>query len=53
MMVNKSLPFWMPQIGMEEYALVTQVLDSNFLNDGEVYSNRQQDELPWRSESLG
>jgi perosamine synthetase len=29
-----EIPFWMPRIGQQEYELVTQVLDSNFLNDG-------------------
>jgi perosamine synthetase len=32
----KSIPWWKPQIGNEEPALVTQVLQSNFVNDGEV-----------------
>jgi len=29
------IPWWEPQIGPEEYNLVTEVLDSNFLNDGD------------------
>ena len=32
---NNRIPWWEPQIGREEYDLVTEVLDSNFLNDGE------------------
>ena len=32
---NDRIPWWEPQIGSEEYDLVTEVLDSNFLNDGD------------------
>ncbi len=31
-----SIPFWMPQVGPLERSLLAGVLDSNFLNDGEV-----------------
>ena len=34
----KNIPWWEPSIGKEEYEKVRQVLDSNFLNDGEVTS---------------
>ena len=36
--VNDRIPWWEPQIGREEYDLVKEVLDSNFLNDGEFTS---------------
>src|SRR5579859_6590236 len=32
----KQIPWWTPQIGDEELALVSRVLQSNFVNDGEV-----------------
>src|SRR3989454_2738110 len=33
---TKRIAWWEPQVGPEEYALVKEVLDSNFLNDGEM-----------------
>src|SRR5437762_6179101 len=32
----KQIPWWKPEIGTEEAALVAEVLRSNFVNDGEV-----------------
>ncbi len=32
----KQIPWWSPQIGEQEQALVSRVLQSNFVNDGEV-----------------
>ena len=32
---SKKIEWWEPQVGFEESKLVLQVLDSNFLNDGE------------------
>ena len=32
----RTLAFWIPQFGAEEKALVTAVIDSGFLNDGQV-----------------
>ena len=37
--VSKRISWWEPQIGEEEKALILEVLDSNFLNDGE-YTTR-------------
>ncbi len=34
--MNKMIPWWTPQICGEEYARVKDVLDSNYLNDGDV-----------------
>ena len=35
--VTKKIPWWEPpQVGPEEYELLKQVLDSNYLNDGKV-----------------
>jgi perosamine synthetase len=34
--VNPKLDFWTPQFGAEEKALVAGVIDTGFLNDGEV-----------------
>jgi perosamine synthetase len=34
--VTKKIPWWEPQVGVEEYELLKQVLDSNYLNDGSV-----------------
>jgi perosamine synthetase len=31
-----KIPWWMPEIGPKEYDLVKGVLDSNYLNDGDV-----------------
>lgn len=32
----KNLPFWAPQVGEHERTLLAHVLDSNYLNDGEL-----------------
>lgn len=42
--MNIRIPFFRPEIGEAEYALVRQVLDSNFLNDGET-TERFEDRL--------
>lgn len=34
--MDRRLDFWVPQFGPEEKALVADVIDSGFLNDGEV-----------------
>jgi perosamine synthetase len=34
--VSMKIPWWMPEIGPKEYDLVKGVLDSNYLNDGDV-----------------
>jgi perosamine synthetase len=34
--LNRKFVFWSPQFGAEEKALVADVIDSGFLNDGEV-----------------
>jgi len=34
--LDPNIEFWVPQFGLEEKALVTRVIDSGFLNDGEV-----------------
>jgi perosamine synthetase len=34
--LNPKIEFWTPQFGVDEKALVTDVIDSGFLNDGEV-----------------
>jgi perosamine synthetase len=45
--LDKKVEFWVPQFGLEEKALVTSVIDSGFLNDGEVTAQfeRQMAEL--------
>jgi perosamine synthetase len=35
-MTERNLPWWTPKMGGNEYALVRDVLDSNYLNDGDV-----------------
>jgi len=35
-MSDRSIPWWAPKIGGGEYALVRDVLDSNYLNEGDV-----------------
>ncbi|MDP9321877.1 MAG: DegT/DnrJ/EryC1/StrS family aminotransferase [Chloroflexota bacterium] len=34
--MTKKIPWWEPQVGPEEYALLKEVLDSNYINDGAV-----------------
>ncbi len=36
--MDRTLDFWVPQFGAEEKALVADVIDSGFLNDGDVTS---------------
>ncbi len=33
---DRVVPWWLPKVGPNEYGLVREVLDSNYLNDGEV-----------------
>jgi perosamine synthetase len=40
--VERKLVFWNPQFGAEEKALVADVIDSGFLNDGEVTTRFEQ-----------
>ena len=37
-----KIPWWEPQLAGSELARVTQVLDSNFLNDGDVTTAFEQ-----------
>lgn len=46
---SKRINWWQPRVGEEERALLLEVLDSNFLNDGE-YTSRFEKKL---SELLG
>jgi perosamine synthetase len=39
----KIIPWWSPQIAGQEYALIQEVLDSNYLNDGEVTTRFEQE----------
>jgi perosamine synthetase len=34
--MSRTIPWWMPQIGDAEYELVKRVLDSNYLNEGQI-----------------
>src|SRR5215831_8056440 len=34
--MTRKIPWWVPQIGSVEYGLVRDVLESNYVNDGEV-----------------
>jgi len=34
--VKKNIPWWQPVVGMSEYQLIKDVLDSNYLNEGSV-----------------
>lgn len=45
--MDRKIDFWVPQFGSEEKALVADVIDSGFLNDGDVTSRfeRQVAEL--------
>jgi hypothetical protein len=31
--MNRKIPWWVPEVGPEEYDLVKGVLDSNYIND--------------------
>lgn len=33
---ERKIPWWVPEIGPEEYGLVKEVLDANYLNEGDV-----------------
>lgn len=35
-MSERAIPWWEPRVGPHEYGLIREVLDSNYLNDGEV-----------------
>ena len=39
---SKRINWWEPQIGEEEKALLLEVLESNFLNDGEYTTRFEQ-----------
>ena len=41
--MTKAIPWWLPQITGQEYALVKDVLDSNYLNDGDVTTRFEQE----------
>ena len=41
---SKKISWWEPKTGEEEKALLLEVLDSNFLNDGE-YTTRFEEML--------
>lgn len=34
--MSEKIPWWHPEIGGEEYPLIRQVLESNYVNDGDV-----------------
>ena len=34
--MNTKIPWWLPQIGSQEYELVKGVLDSNYINEGDI-----------------
>jgi perosamine synthetase len=38
----KTIPWWSPQIGADEYDLVKRVLESNYINEGEVTALLEQ-----------
>ncbi len=42
MVKTRHIDFWTPQVGKTEYSLIAQVLDSNYLNDGEVTTEFEQ-----------
>ena len=41
--MTKTIPWWSPQITGQEYALVKDVLDSDYLNDGDVTTRFEQE----------
>lgn len=45
-MSERRIPWWQPQVGPHEYGLVREVLDSNYLNDGDV-TTRFEQEIAW------
>lgn len=40
--LNRKLDFWVPQFGAEEKLLLAEVIDSGFLNDGELATQFEQ-----------
>ena len=38
----RNLPWWDPQVGPREHELITEVLDSNYLNDGNLTTRFEQ-----------
>ena len=34
--ISKKIPWWQTQVGTAEYTLIKEVLDSNYINEGEV-----------------
>lgn len=42
-MTDRAIPWWMPQIGPNEYDRLREVLDSNYLNEGDVTNRFEQD----------
>lgn len=39
----KTIPWWSPKITGQEYTLIKEVLDSNFLNDGDITTRFEQE----------
>ena len=42
-MGRHTIPWWTPQVGPNEYSLVRDVLDSNYLNEGDVTTRFEQE----------
>ncbi len=42
-MSNRTIPWWEPRVGPAEYGLVRDVLDSHYLNDGDVTTRFEQE----------
>ncbi len=40
--MSRRIPWWEPQVGPEEYSALKSVLDSNYLNDGDVTERFEQ-----------
>ena len=34
--MSQTIPWWRPEIGPNEYSLMREVLESNYVNDGDV-----------------
>ena len=47
-MTMKRIPWWMPEVGVEESRLLREVIASNFLNDGE-YTTRFENRVAERT----
>jgi len=41
--MSKTIPWWSPKITGQEYQLIKEVLDSNFLNDGAITTKFEQE----------